>query len=131
MILNDIYNYLLESPTLKAFLKAKAGDSKIYPNYARMSAKTPYIVYRSSNAGGRVDEISSEEGCTFIITADNFADVIECSYILTSLLDCPDADIESQKYHIYYTRKTGGSDYVDELGRHVRAVNFSMKFKQI
>lgn len=130
MILNDIYNYLLQSDSLAVFLKSKPSDSKIYPNYARMSCKTPYIVYRSSNVGGRIDEISSEEGCSFVITADSFADILEGSAILTSLLDCPPTQIASQNYDIYYSKKTGGSDYVDELGRHVRAINFSIKFKQ-
>ena len=54
MILKDIYAYLKQSAILSAALEAGENDSKIYPNYARMSSKVPYIVYRSTNPGGNI-----------------------------------------------------------------------------
>lgn len=130
MILKDIYSYLKQSALLSAALEAGGSDSKIYPNYARMSSKAPYIVYRSTNPGGTTDEVLSTEQITLTVTSESFLQTVEISFILTELLDLTENKITSSLYNIYYAKKTGGSDYVDELGRHVRALNFLFKFKK-
>ncbi len=129
MILSDIYNYLKADTLLKTALEAGETDSKIYPNYARMSSKAPYIVYRSTNPGGATDEVLSTEQVSLIVTSESFVKTVEISFILTTLLDLASSAIPSSLYNIYYAKKIGGSDYVDELGRHVRALNFTFKFK--
>lgn len=130
MILGDIYKYLQTDTGLTSALEATLQDSKIYPNFARISSRAPYIVYRSANPGGSPDEVLSNEQAVFVITSDNFAKTVQISAVLTELLDLPNANIPSQEYNIYYCKKTGGSDYVDELGRHARALNFTLKFKK-
>lgn len=129
MITEDIYNYLAADDTLGAALCASETDSKIYPNFAAITSRTPYIVYRSSNPGGSYDEVLCEEHLTFVITCENFAQTAAISKILTVLLDLTEEQIPSQNYKIYYAKKIGGSDFIDELGRHSRAVNFIFKFK--
>lgn len=131
MILSDIYTYLKKSVALKEALGVTESDAKIYPNYARISSRIPYIVYRSTNPGGGTDEVLSTEQISLIITSDTFLRTVELSYILSELLDLTENKIESLQYNIFYSKKIGGSDYVDELGRHVRALNFTLKFKKI
>jgi len=130
MILSDVYKYLLNNPQLCAVLETRTEDGKIYPNFARISSRAPYIVYRSLNPGGSLDEVLSQEQAVFVITSESFAKTAGISAILTDLLDLPAADIPAAAHIIYYAKKTGGSDYVDELGRHVRALNFTFKFRK-
>ncbi|MDR0953640.1 MAG: hypothetical protein LBM71_05660 [Elusimicrobiota bacterium] len=130
MILSDIYSYLLSSEVLKTALEFSEEDTKIYPNYSRLSSRVPYLVYRSTNPGGTSDEVLSSEQLSLIITADSFLQVVEISLILTELLDLSDNKIPSAVYNIYYSKKIGGNDYVDELGRHTRVLNFILKFKK-
>lgn len=129
MITEDIYNYLAADSTLASALSSSAADSKIYPNFAAITSRTPYIVYRSSNPGGSYDEVLCQEHLTFIITAENYAQTAALSKVLTTLLDLTETQIPSQDYKIYYSKKIGGSDFIDELGRHSRAVNFIFKFR--
>lgn len=129
MILQDIYAYLASDENLAALLGAREGDSKIYPNYAAITCRVPYIVYRSANPGGSYDEVLSEEQITFVITGEDFSQTAAISAALTMLLDLSCNVIPSEKHHIYYGKKIGGSDFVDELGRHSRAINFIFKFK--
>lgn len=129
MILGDIYAYLTADEALSSLLNATENDSKIYPNFAAITSRTPYIVYRSVNTGGSYDEVLCEEHITFIITAENFEQTVLISKALTALLDLSANQIPSDTYRIYYGKKTGGSDFIDELGRHSRAVNFIFKFK--
>lgn len=131
MILKDIYNYLTADEALNLVLSSTQTDSKIYPNFARISSRTPYIVYRSTNPGGTTDEVLSTEQITLTITADNYLQITQISYLLTELLDLSSSEIPSQEYKIYYSKKIGGNDFLDELGRHVRAINFIFKFKKI
>ena len=128
MILQDIYNYLAGDAVLKNLLSSSESDSKIYPNIAKIMAAPPFLVYRSSNPGGAVDEILSEEILDIIITAQNFDAVCLITKRLTELLDGI-ADIPSANFNIYYCKKTGGSDYADELYRNVRVLNFNLKFR--
>jgi hypothetical protein len=130
VILSDIYSYLLSSEVLKTALEFSEEDTKIYPNYSRLSSRVPYLVYRSTNPGGTSDEVLSSEQLSLIITADSFLQVVEISLILTELLDLSDNKIPSAVYNIYYSKKIGGNDYVDELGRHTRVLNFILKFKK-
>lgn len=129
MILEEIYSYLCSDNTLKQVLSADEKDSKIYPNYAAITSRVPYLVYRSSNPGGSYDEVLNEEDVTFVITGEDFAQTAAISKVLTTLLDLNCGGISSQEHKIYYAKKIGGSDYMDELGRHCRAVNFIFKFK--
>lgn len=129
MILKEICSYLRCDDTLKTILSADDKDPKIYPNYAAITSKVPYLVYRSSNPGGSYDEVLSEEGVTFVITGEDYAQTAAISKVLSSLLDLNCGAIPSQEHKIYYAKKIGGSDYMDELGRHCRAVNFIFKFK--
>ena len=131
MILKDIYNYLACDEALSLVLSSTQTDSKIYPNFARISSRLPYIVYRSTNPGGTTDEVLSTEQITLTITADDFLQIVQISYLLTELLDLTANEIPSQEYKIYYSKKIGGNDFLDELGRHVRAINFIFKFKKI
>lgn len=131
MILKDIYNYLASDEALNLVLSSTQTDSKIYPNFARISSRLPYIVYRSTNPGGTTDEVLSTEQITLTITADDFLQIAQISYLLTELLDLTANEIPSQTYKIYYSKKIGGNDFLDELGRHVRAINFIFKFKKI
>ncbi|MBR4508656.1 MAG: hypothetical protein IKP23_04220 [Elusimicrobiaceae bacterium] len=131
MILKDIYNYLACDEALSLVLSSTQTDSKIYPNFARISSRLPYIVYRSTNPGGTTDEVLSTEQITLTITADDFLQITQISYLLTELLDLTANEIPSQEYKIYYSKKIGGNDFLDELGRHVRAINFIFKFKKI
>jgi secreted protein with Ig-like and vWFA domain len=131
MILKDIYNYLASDEALSLVLSSTQTDSKIYPNFARISSRLPYIVYRSTNPGGTTDEVLSTEQITLTITADDFLQITQISYLLTELLDLTANEIPSQEYKIYYSKKIGGNDFLDELGRHVRAINFIFKFKKI
>ena len=131
MILKDIYNYLASDEALSLVLSSTQTDSKIYPNFARISSRLPYIVYRTTNPGGTTDEILSTEQITLTITADDFLQITQISYLLTELLDLTASEIPSQDYKIYYSKKIGGNDFLDELGRHVRAINFIFKFKKI
>lgn len=131
MILKDIYNYLASDEALSLVLSSTQTDSKIYPNFARISSHTPYIVYRTTNPGGTTDEVLSTEQITLTITADDFLQIVQISYLLTDLLDLTASEIPSQDYKIYYSKKIGGNDFLDELGRHVRAINFIFKFKKI
>lgn len=131
MILKDIYNYLASDEALSLVLSSTQTDSKIYPNFARISSRLPYIVYRSTNPGGTTDEVLSTEQITLTITADDFLQITQISYLLTELLDLTANEIPSQDYKIYYSKKIGGNDFLDELGRHVRAINFIFKFKKI
>ena len=126
MILEDIYALLTADTALTAALRATQTDSKIYPNYARMSSRAPYIVYRSANPGGGTDEVLASEAVNFVITSDDFAQTVHISRLLTELLDLK--QIPSAAHNIYYGKKTGGNDYADELGRHARALNFTFKF---
>jgi len=128
MILEDIYAFLTTNATFSAAMQALKDDTKMYPNYARMSSKVPYIVYRSTNPGGTTDEVLGYEAVTFTITADDFAQMLNITRVLTDLLDLK--QVPSSAYNIYYAKKTGGSDYADELGRHARAVNFIFKFNK-
>lgn len=129
MILEAVYSYLSSDKALASALGADPKDGKIYPNYAAITSRVPYIVYRSANPGGSYDEVLSEEQITFVITSDEFAQTARISGILTSLLDLNCGEIASSDYKIYYCKKIGGSDFMDELGRHCRAVNFIFKFK--
>ncbi|MBQ4493437.1 MAG: hypothetical protein II972_02400 [Elusimicrobiaceae bacterium] len=131
MILKDIYNYLTSDEALSLVLSSTQTDSKIYPNFARISSRLPYIVYRSTNPGGTTDEVLNTEQITLTITADDFLQITQISYLLTELLDLTATEIPSQTYKIYYSKKIGGNDFLDELGRHVRAINFIFKFKKI
>ena len=90
----------------------------------------PFIVYQSTNTGGTQDEVLNEENLTLIITSDTYAQTVAISYILTSLLDLTETQIPSANYNIYYAKKIGGNDYADDLGRHVRALNFTFKFNK-
>lgn len=128
MILEDIYAFLTADNTLKAALQATETDGKIYPNYARMSSRLPYIVYRSTNPGGGADEVLGHEAVTFTITAEDFAQTVHISRLLTDLLDLK--IVPSSAHNIYYAKKTGGSDFADELGRHARTLNFIFKFNK-
>jgi len=130
MIAQDIYAYLSSSSALQTALSATESDSKIYPNYARLSSRLPFIVYQSTNAGGTQDEVLNEENLTLIITSDSYATTVAISYILTGLLDLTETQIPSSTYNIYYAKKIGGNDYADDLGRHVRALNFLFKFNK-
>lgn len=131
MILKDIYNYLTGDEALSLLLSATQTDSKIYPNFARISSRLPYLVYRSTNPGGTTDEVLSTEQITLTITAEDFLQITQITYLLTELLDLTANEIPSQTYKIYYAKKIGGNDFIDELGRHVRALNFIFKFKKI
>ena len=130
MIAQDIYTFLSSNQTLQTALNATQTDSKIYPNYARLSSRLPFIVYQNTNAGGTQDEVLNEEDLTLIITSDTYAATVAISYIITSLLDLTETQIPSATYNIYYAKKIGGNDYADELGRHVRALNFTFKFNK-
>ena len=130
MIAQDIYTFLSSNQTLQTALNATQTDSKIYPNYARLSSRLPFIVYQSTNAGGTQDEVLNEEDLTLIITSDTYAATVAISYIITSLLDLTETQIPSATYNIYYAKKIGGNDYADDLGRHVRALNFTFKFNK-
>ena len=130
MIAQDIYAYLSSNQTLQTALSATESDSKIYPNYARLSSRLPFIVYQSTNAGGTQDEVLNEEDLTLIITSDTYATTVTISYIITALLDLTETQIPSDTYNIYYAKKIGGNDYADDLGRHVRALNFTFKFNK-
>ncbi len=130
MIAQDIYTYLTSSTALATALNATETDSKIYPNYARLSSRLPFIVYQSTNAGGTQDEVLNEEDLTLIITSDTYATTVAISYIITGLLDLTETQIPSATYNIYYAKKIGGNDYADDLGRHVRALNFTFKFNK-
>lgn len=129
MILDDLYSHLTQSEALRSALGADLSDGKIYPNYAAITSRAPYIVYRSGNPGGSYDEVLSEEHVTFVITSDEFRQTALISEVLTSLLDLNCGEIASAGHKIYYGKKIGGSDFMDELGRHCRAVNFIFKFK--
>lgn len=129
MILDDIYAYLKNDEALSLSLGASEDDSKIYPNFARISSRAPYIIYRSSNPGGSSDEVLSEEALTLVITSESFAKTVEISRLLTGLLDLTEQQIPSQGNNIYYCKKIGGNDFIDELGRHSRALNFIFKFQ--
>ncbi len=130
MIAQDIYTYLVSDSTLQIALNATATDTKIYPNYARLSSRLPFIVYQSTNTGGTQDEVLNEEDLSIIITSDTYATTVAISYIVTALLDLTETQIPSETYNIYYSKKTGGNDYADDLGRHVRALNFTFKFNK-
>ena len=130
MIAQDIYAYLSSDSTLQTALSANQTDTKIYPNYARLSSKLPFIVYQSTNPGGTQDEVLNEEDLSIIITSDTYATTVAISYIVTALLDLTETQIPSNTYNIYYSKKTGGNDYADDLGRHVRALNFTFKFNK-
>lgn len=129
MIVEDIYSYLASDSALRTALSADERDCKIYPNYAAITSRVPYLVYRSSNPGGSYDEVLSEEGVTFVITSEDYAQTAAISKVLSALLDLNCGGIPSQGHNIYYAKKIGGSDYMDELGRHCRAVNFIFKFR--
>ena len=130
MIAQDIYAYLSSDSTLQTALSATTTDTKIYPNYARLSSRLPFIVYQSTNPGGTQDEVLNEEDLSLIITSDTYATTVAISYIITALLDLTETQIPSETYNIYYAKKTGGNDYADDLGRHVRALNFTFKFNK-
>ena len=130
MIAQDIYAYLASDSTLQTALSATETDTKIYPNYARLSSRLPFIVYQSTNPGGTQDEVLNEEDLSIIITSDTYATTVTISYIITALLDLTETQIPSDTYNIYYAKKIGGNDYADELGRHVRALNFTFKFNK-
>ncbi len=130
MIAQDIYAYLSSDSTLQTALNATVTDTKIYPNYARLSSRVPFIVYQSTNAGGTQDEVLNEEDLSIIITSDTYATTVAISYIVTALLDLTETQIPSDTYNIYYSKKVGGNDYADDLGRHVRALNFTFKFNK-
>ena len=130
MIIQDIYSFLKQDLTLSTTLNATTQDSKIYPNFARLSSRIPYIVYQVTNAGGSQDEVLSEEDITFLITAEDYSKVVVISYLLTSLFDLTCNTIPSTTYNIYYSKKVGGTDYTDDLGRYVRALNFIFKFSK-
>ncbi len=130
MIAQDIYSFLASNETLQNALNASETDTKIYPNYARLSSRLPFIVYHSTNTGGTQDEVLNEEDLTLIITSDSFETTVAISYIITGLLDLTDTEIPSQTYNIYYAKKIGGNDYADDLGRHIRALNFTFKFNK-
>ena len=84
----------------------------------------------STNPGGPQDEVLNEEDLSIIITSDTYATTVAISYIVTALLDLTETEIPSDTYNIYYAKKTGGNDYADDLGRHVRALNFTFKFNK-
>ena len=105
MILKDIYNYLTGDETLNLLLSATQTDSKIYPNFARISSRLPYLVYRSTNPGGTTDEVLSSEQITITITAEDYLQITQITYLLTELLDLTDNEIPSQNYKIYYSKK--------------------------
>lgn len=130
MIAQDIYAYLSSDSTLQTALNATVTDTKIYPNYARLSSRLPFIVYQSTNPGGTQDEVLNEEDLSIIITSDTYATTVAISYIVSALLDLTETQIPSEIYNIYYSKKTGGNDYADDLGRHVRALNFTFKFNK-
>jgi len=128
VILEDIYNFLTADSALRAALQADEGDNKIYPNYARISSRAPYIVYRSTNPGGTADEVLGQEAVSFTVTAEDFAQTVHISRLLGDLLDLK--QIPSPAHNIYYAKKIGGNDFADELGRHARALNFIFKFNK-
>ena len=130
MIAQDIYAFLTSDETLQTALNATETDTKIYPNYARLASRLPFIVYQSTNAGGTQDEVLNEEDLSIIITSDTYAKTVAISYIVTALLDLTETQIPSSTYNIYYSKKIGGTDYADDLGRHVRALNFTFKFNK-
>ena len=130
MIAQDIYAFLASDNALKTALNANDTDTKIYPNYARLSSRVPFIVYQSTNTGGTQDEVLNEEDLSIIITSDTYAQTVAISYIVTALLDLTETQIPSETYNIYYSKKIGGNDYADDLGRHARALNFTFKFNK-
>ncbi|MGB2579689.1 hypothetical protein AAIR98_001608 [Elusimicrobium simillimum] len=128
MIAKDIYLYLAADTALQVLLEATEADSKLYPNIAKMTAKPPFIVYRSTNPGGTTEEVISEESLNIIITAADFEGVLAAAARVTELLDGVE-DVPAEDYYIYYAKKTGGNDYVDDLNRSVRVLTFSFKFR--
>ncbi|WP_424244675.1 hypothetical protein Dip510_001936 [Elusimicrobium posterum] len=129
MILQDIYAYLKQDDTLAGLLSATEKDSKIYPNIAKIMTAPPFLVYKTTTSGGARDEILSEEGVRFLITASSYQDVIKITERINFLLDLADY-IPSDKYFICYAKHTGGEDYLDELGRNIRTLNFNLKFRR-
>ena len=119
MIVEDIYSYLASDSALRTALSADERDCKIYPNYAAITSRVPYLVFRSRYRGGSFDDVLCEVGVTFVLTGVDYA--------LSAALS--NGGIPSQGHNIYYAKKIGGSDYMDELGRHCRAVNFIFKFR--
>jgi hypothetical protein len=131
MIVEDIYSYLTDDATLKTLLNADTQNPKIYPNYCKASEMEPFVIYRSLNPGTSPGGVLNEEVISFEIVASDYEKVIDISVRLNELLDfVKEGDIPSADYRIFYSEKTGGSDFSDVLRRHVRMVNYLFKFKK-
>jgi len=131
MITNEIYSYVSSDETLQTLLSGIVGDKKIYPSKAKEGATVPYVIYKSINSGGSVDEILSDETLQFNIIASTYEIATNILKRLSVLLDLQDTKaIASTGAYIYYSKQIGGYDQYEEDTRyHNRMVSFIFKFK--
>jgi len=131
MILADIYRFLSSDAALGTILASTEHDSRIYPNFAKEGARTPFIVYRSLNPGGSRDEVLCEENVSFEVTAESYSSATAAVERLFTLLDMvSEGAVPSLRSRIFYAKLIGGADFVDDMGRHIRAANYVFKFKK-
>ena len=125
MITADIYTYLSQDVELAQLLKA-SGDSKIYPNIAKITGEPPFIVYRAATGAGK-EEILQQQVFSFIVTAKSFEEILAVSARLAALLDGMD-DVPSQNCYIHNSKRITTHDDADDLGRNVRRMDFNFIF---
>ena len=130
-MIRDLITWLESDAQLQTLLDGNAGNKKFFPVKAPPGDTTPYIRYFSSSEGSG-DPVFEESMVSLVTVAEKYDDAAAIVYRLSELLDVWEGlNVSSDRFHIYYSRKVGGSDTLEEgtmLHSLVRV--FHLKYKR-
>ena len=113
-MIRDLVTWLESDAQLQTLLDGNAGNKKFFPVKAPPGDTTPYIRYFSS-AEGSGDPVLEESMVSLVVVAEKFDDAAAIAYRLSELLDVWEGlSVSSDRFYIYYSRKEGGSDTLEE-----------------
>jgi len=131
-MIKDVVAFLESDTALQTLLNGGVNNKKIFPLLAPYGETSPYINY-STSADGSGDNVLEESVIQFSTIAETFELTRQISLRLSVLLDVWDnLSIPSTDFHIYYSRKVGGSDTKEldtELFNFTRLFHFKYKRK--
>ena len=130
-MIRDLVAFLESDPALQTLLNGNAGNKKFFPLKAPPGDTSPYVRYFSS-AEGSGDPVLEESMVTLVATAEIFNDASAIAYRLSELLDVWEGlTVPSTNFHIYYSRKVGGSDtQEDDSSLYALSRVFHIKYKR-
>jgi|GEM_PF-3771768 len=128
MILSEVRALLAADGQLASLLNAAATDAKIYPNFAPRGAKMPYLLYRSLGAAGTAGSAYAQTAVLEAVCADYGL----CGRIMKRvgalLSPAQESSFPRGEKRIFCAVLSGGADFADERGAHVRTAVYKFKF---